>query len=202
VDAGGHVLVAAIGKAPAVVTECWEELARNGAAANRVVILYTERVRKYFLIVKLDFLCGEYAGRVDVEGIPLPMPDVLTDEESKTFRKILLQTVLREGGRGRVHLLISGGRKTMVVDATLVALACGLPEILYVQQPAGATLTAESVAEYYDLEKYLDNMPPTELMDKIHAACHPRIRKPILAKITLPVLDETARQTIITWVMR
>ncbi len=199
--AGSYVLVGAIGKAPAVVTECWEELARTGAAANRVVVLYTERVKRYFIIVKLDFLHGEYAGRVDVEGIQLPMPDVLTPEESKTFRKILLQTVVSEGSRGKVHLLVSGGRKIMVVDATLVALACGLPELLYVRQPVGSVLDVETIAEYYDLEKYLDNRPPPQLMDKIHAACHPRVWRPILAKIALPVLDEAARQAITEWVM-
>jgi len=198
---GSHVLVATIGKAPAIVTECWEELARSGKSANKVIVLYTERVRKYFVIIKLDFLYGDYAGRVGVEGVQLPIPDVSSPAESKVFRKILFQTVSGEVVKGRVHLLVSGGRKTMVVDATLVALACGLPELLFVGQPVGGTLDVESIAEYYDLDRYLDNAPPPELMDKIHAACHPRIRRPILTRIALPILDEPARQTLAGWVM-
>jgi hypothetical protein len=189
-----------MGKAPAVVTECWEELARAGTAVNRVVVLHTEKTRQHFTIVKLDFLYGEYAGRVVVDGVQLPVPDVLSLAESKIFRKILLQTIIKEGKNGRVHLLISGGRKTMVVDATLVALAFGLPELLYVGQPAGATLDAEAIAEYYGLEKYLKDKPPPELIDKIHAACHPRVRKPLLIRMALPVLDEHARQVIAEWV--
>jgi len=199
VVADGHILVATIGKAPAIVTECWEELARTGTAVSRVVVLYTERTRQHYIIVKLDFLYGEYAGRVYVDGVQLPVPDVLSPAESKIFRKILLQTIARETENGQVHVLISGGRKTMVVDATLVALACGLPELLYVGQPASATLDAEAIAEYYGLEKYLKDNPPPELIDKIHAACHPRIRKPLLVRMTLPVLDEQARKVIAEW---
>ena len=198
---GGHILVAAIGKAPAVVTECWEELARSGTAAYRVVVLYTEQVRRYFTIIRLDFLHGEYGGRVDVEGVQLPVQDVSSPTESKIFRKTLLETVLVEATKGNVHLLVSGGRKIMVVDATLVALACGLPELLYVGQPAGAALDAETIAEYYELERYLEDVPPPQLMDKIHAVCHPRVRKPLLVRLPLPVLDGAARQAITGWVM-
>jgi hypothetical protein len=190
-----------MGKAPAVITECWEELARSGIPVNQVVVLYTERVRQYFIIVKLDFLYGEYAGRVDVEGVQLPVPDVSSPAESKIFRKILFQKISGELVRGRVHLLVSGGRKIMVLDATLVALACGLSELLYVLQPAGGTIDVEPIAEYYDLERYMNNAPPTELMDKIHAACHPRIKRPILSRIALPLLDEQAREALASWVM-
>jgi len=201
VQEGGHTLVATMGKAPAVITECWEELARSGIPVNKVVVLYTERVRQYFIIVKLDFLYGDYAGRVGVEGVQLPVPDVSSPAESKIFRKILFQKISGELLRGRVHLLVSGGRKIMVLDATLVALACGLSELLYVLQPPGGTIDVEPIAEYYDLERYMNNAPPAELMDKIHAACHPRIKRPILSRIALPLLDEQAREALASWVM-
>lgn len=89
----------------------------------------------------------------------------------------------------------------MVLDATLVALACGLSELLYVLQPPGGTIDVEPIAEYYDLERYMNNAPPAELMDKIHAACHPRIKRPILSRIALPLLDEQAREALASWVM-
>ncbi len=200
-DEGGHVLVATIGKAPAVVTECWEELARSGTAVSRVVVLYTERVRQYFTILELDFKYGEYAGRVNIEGKQLPVQDVSSPAESKTFRKILFQTVEQEAARSQVHLLISGGRKTMVVDATLVALACGLTELLYIGHPLGAAIDVEVIAECYDLRSYLERKPPTELMDKIHAACHPYVKKPLLNRIALPVLDQPTRQALASWVL-
>jgi hypothetical protein len=38
-------------------------------------------------------------------------------------------------------------------------------------------------------------------MDKIHAACHPRIKRPILSRIALPLLDEQAREALASWVM-
>ena len=89
----------------------------------------------------------------------------------------------------------------MVVDATLVALACGIPELLYIGQPVGAAIDVEVIAEYYDLKGYLERKPPTEHMDKIHAACHPHVKKPLLTRLALPVLDQPTRQALASWVL-
>ena len=110
-DEGGHVLVATIGKAPAVVTECWEELARSGTAVSRVVVSYTERVKQYFTILELDFKYGEYAGRVNIEGIQIPVQDVSSPEESKTFRKILSKQLNMRRGEAKSIFSFQGVEK-------------------------------------------------------------------------------------------
>lgn len=184
-----HVLVAPIGESPAVVTEVRDELAREGIPVNKVVVLYTKLVKPYFTMLQLDFAYGEYRGRVELVGIPLPLDDVSSREDCLVFRRILLSTVRSEMRLGTVHLLISGGRKSMVVDSVLVALALKLPYVYHVKFPEGA-LRGRSLPKVYDLESYLITGPPPHIMRQISEICHPRIRDVILIKIPLPKIDD------------
>lgn len=182
------MLVAPIGESPAVVTEARDELAREGIPVNRVVILYTRLVKPYFTMLQLDFTYGEYQNRVELAGVPLPLDDIGSSKDCLVFRRILLSVVKKEMENGAIHLLVSGGRKSMVVDSVLVAMALGLPYVYHVKFPEGA-LRGSSVPVVYDLEKYLTTGPPPHLMKQISEICHPRIRDAILIKIPLPKVD-------------
>jgi len=190
---GGHVLIASLGDSPAVITESRDELSRAGVPVTRVVTLYTKAMKRYFTLLSIDFLYGEYGGRVELVGVPLEMHDVERPEDCLYYRGMLLRTVRREMEEGPVHLLISGGRKSMAVDATLVALACGLSEVYHVKLPRGGVIRGESIPSLYDLERYLSRRPPESLMNQITSICHPKIRESILLRIELPILGSEER---------
>jgi len=193
------VLISSLGESPAVITEARDELSRSGIPITRVVILYTRKMKKYYTLLNLDFLYGEYGGRVELIGVPLDMNDVEKPEDCLAYRGILLRTVQGEMERRPVHLLISGGRKSMAVDATLVALACGLGEIYHVKLPRGGVVKGDSIPALYDLEKYLSERPPERLMNQIAAICHPRIRESILLRIPLPILGGEERSRLLEY---
>lgn len=196
----GHVLIASLGDSPAVVTESRDELSRSGIPITKVVTLYTREVRRYFILLNLDFLYGEYGGRVELVGVPLDMDDVEKTGDCLIYRETLLKTVMKEMESRSVHILISGGRKSMAVDATLVALACGLKEIYHVKLPRGGVLRGQSIPSLYDLERYLSLRPPEALMEQITSICHPRIRESILLRIPLPLLSNEERFKIIGYI--
>ncbi len=188
------ILVATLGESPAVITEAIDEFGRSGVGINLVKILYTKAVYRYLLVLKIEFKYGVYNDRIKLEDYMLPFDDITQEEDILQFRSILSKHV-RECN-GRVYLLISGGRKSMVVDATLVALANGLDSLYYVTlPPASGVLRADSIVSNYRLEEYDDKPIPEDLLAKIYEICHPKL-KGNLMRIPLPVLDKEFRRIL------
>lgn len=194
-----HVLVASVGETPAVVTECLDELAREGIGISKVVMLYTKRTKPYFIALKIDFEQGVYKGRIEYSGIELPFNDIHDSRDSMLFRGIIYKSIVEEQGKGReVHLLVSGGRKSMVVDSTLAALAARLDCIYHVILPRGyGVLKSEPLLSSYNLLGYVNDDAPKELVDKIVEVCHPTIRERMLIRIPLPRLNDEAIRSIV-----
>lgn len=191
-----NILVATLGESPAVITEAIDEFGRSGIGINRVKILYTKAVYRYLLILKIEFKHGVYNDRIRLEEHKLPFEDVTNEEDILQFRRILFNHV-RESD-GRVYLLIAGGRKSMVVDATLIALACGLDSLYYVRlPPSSGVLRADSLVANYNLEEYEHKPIPNDLLDKINEICHPRL-KGNLIRVPLPLLDKYSRESLVS----
>lgn len=192
-------MVASVGETPAVVTECIDELAREGIGIGEVVLLYTKNTFPHFIALKIDFRQGVYAGRIRYRGIELPMNDIGDTRDSIVYRSMVYRSIVEEQRNGRVvHLLISGGRKAMVVDSTLAALAAGLEQVYHVTLPRGyGVLRSESLLSSYNLVSYADDDAPQSLVDKIVEVCHPPIRRRILIRIPLPRLNDEAVKSIV-----
>lgn len=185
-----HVLVAPIGEAPAVVTEAIDELAREGIPIRKVVVLFTIPMKPFYNLLAIDVKHGVYRGRIELEGVQLNIEDVNSAEDIIYFRKKLVEVVENEKREGSVHLLISGGRKTMALDVGLVALACGLSEVYHVKPPARGFMKGKTLAELYPLEDFVEGGVPEDVMVKVSEVCHPKPRDVRLIRIPLPKLSE------------
>ncbi len=194
-----HTLLASLGETPAVVTECIDELAREGVGIGEVVVLYTKHTLPYFIALKIDFRQGVYEGRIRCRGIELQMDDIRDTRDSLVYRTIVYKSIVEEQRKGRnVHLLISGGRKAMVVDSTLAALAAGLEQVYHVVLPQGyGVLRSELLLPSYNLLSYVESDAPKDLVDKISEVCHPPIKRRMLIRIPLPKLNDEAVRSIV-----
>jgi len=193
-----HTLIATVGETPAVVTECIDELAREGIGIGKVTMLYTKHTLKHYIALKIDFKQGVYKGRMAFKGIELPFDDINDSRESIHFRTIIYKVIREEQKGSDVHLLISGGRKSMVVDATLAALAARLDYVYHVVLPRGqGILSSEPIIASYNMLNYLDRDAPQELVDKIVEICHPILKRRALIKIPLPRLNDDAVDSIV-----
>lgn len=189
------VLITSLGESPAVVTETIDEFGRSGIGIQRVKLFYTKDVLQYLLALKIDFKYGVYANRIKLEEIALPFDDIVSSNEVTKFRSMLYKCINDEKDN-KVHLLIAGGRKSMVVDFTLAALANGIDILYYVRlPPSSGVMQSKYILANYDLSKYLDGNIPEQLMNKMIEMLHPMV-KGNLIKIELPVLDEYSRESI------
>ncbi|MCS6768757.1 MAG: CRISPR-associated ring nuclease [Candidatus Nitrosocaldus sp.] len=194
-----HSLVASVGETPAVVTECIDELAREGIGIGRVVMLYTRHTLPHYIALKIDFTQGVYKGRIAYRGIELPFDDIHDSRESIIFRSMIYKVLREEGQKASsVHLLIAGGRKSMVADATLAALAARLDYVYHVILPRGqGVLDSEPLLSSYNMLNYINSDAPQDLVDKIVEICHPLIKGKALIKIPLPRLNDDAVNSIV-----
>lgn len=193
-----HSLIATVGETPAVVTECIDELAKEGIGISKVIMLYTKHTLPHYIALKIDFKQGAYNGRMAFDGIELPFDDIHNSRESIIFRTMIYKAIRREQSNSEVHLLISGGRKSMVVDATLAALAARLDHVYHVILPIGqGVLDSKFILASYNMLNYIEKDAPKELVDKIVEICHPMLKGRGLIKIPLPRLDDDAINSIV-----
>ena len=193
-----HSLMATVGETPAVITECIDELAKEGIGIGKVIVLYTKHTLPYYIALKIDFKQGAYNGRMAFDGIELPFDDIHDSRESIIFRTTLYKAIRREQSNADVHLLISGGRKSMVVDATLAALAARLDYVYHVILPIGqGVLDSKPILASYNMLNYMEKDAPKELVDKIVEICHPMLKGRGLIKIPLPRLNDDAINSIV-----
>ncbi len=193
-----HSLVATVGETPAVVTECIDELAKEGIGIGKVIMLYTKHTLPHYIALKIDFKQGVYNGRIAFNGIELPFDDIHDSKESIIFRTMIYKAIREEQRNSEVHLLISGGRKSMVVDATLAALAARLDYVYHVVLPVGqGVLDGGPIFLSYNMLNYIDKDAPKELVDRIIEICHPILRRRGLIKIPLPRLNDDAVNSIV-----
>lgn len=116
-------LIATLGAEPQVITLAAQLIGREEALA-RVVVLHT-RADRPPVTQALSALQRHFAGRPgapQLQTVAAPIADVLTPAEMETFTAALY-TVIRTwvAARGRVHLLLAGGRKSMTMLGMSVA---------------------------------------------------------------------------------
>lgn len=193
-----HSLIATVGETPAVVTECIDELAKEGIGIGKVVMLYTKHTLPYYIALKIDFKQGVYNGRMAFHGIELPFDDIHDSRESLIFRTMVYKAIKEEQSNSEVHLLISGGRKSMVVDATIAALAARLDHVYHIILPIGqGVLDSRPILASYNMLHYMEKDAPKELVDKIVEICHSMLKGRGLIKIPLPRLNDDAIDSIV-----
>lgn len=203
------ILVSTIGLSPAVVTETIDELEKRGAAINRVRILLTRGSRPSYDVLNLDFAFGPYQGTKDLEPVDIALQDIKTEGDCKTFRANVrreLRTALNKAGSPeQVYVSLAGGRKTMPIDAMLVAMSLGIMNVYHViaEEILGVASVMDlfSKVEMEEIQRYSKEgkRPPEALLRKILDLCHPKgltvhlIRIPI-PRLTLQQRRELAKQ--------
>lgn len=188
-------MIATVGESPAVITEAIDEFGRSGIGISRVILLYTKAVSNYVLALKFDFKYGMYQDRIKLDDIVLPFDDIRDEKDIKRFRNILFDTIKKER-ENKIYLLIAGGRKSMVVDFTIIALAFGIDKLYYVRLPPGeGVIQAEHMISNYNLKEYLDKEVPKFIIDKIIDICHPRLKGNLIS-IQLPLLEEYCKNSL------
>lgn len=117
-------LIATLGAEPQVITLALQLLEQAGEAVTHVVVLHTLANRPPLdrALPALQRYFAERAGPPFLQTMEAPLADVLTPAEMDAFTDALY-TVVRAwvAKRGRVHLLLAGGRKSMTMLGMSVA---------------------------------------------------------------------------------
>ncbi|MCL4858484.1 MAG: hypothetical protein KJZ93_03720 [Caldilineaceae bacterium] len=117
-------LIATLGAEPQVITLTTQLLCRMGEPLARVVVLHTQADRPP-VAQALPALVHHFAYRADwpsLQTAAVPVADVLAPVELETFTTAFYTVVRRwVAERGRVHLLLAGGRKPMAMLGMSVA---------------------------------------------------------------------------------
>lgn len=183
-------LITSIGHAPAIVLEGLEALMREGFSIRKVCLVHTKRVRKQFLMLKLALKYGGFESIV-LESYELPFEELKSKEECLAFRSKLYEVAKNEAKKCDVKLLVSGGRKSSVVDFVLVALALGVNEIYHVIPKRGSNIyLSRTFAEHINIEAYIDKEPPKHIIEQILEICNPKVREIYLVKIPIPDIGD------------
>jgi CRISPR-associated protein Csx14 len=117
-------LIATLGAEPQVITLTVQLLCQAGEPLGRVVVLHTQADRPPVAqaLPALVHHFGQRAGWPSLQTVTVPVADVLAPAELDAFATALY-TVVRTwvAERGRVHLLLAGGRKSMAMLGMSVA---------------------------------------------------------------------------------
>lgn len=117
-------LIATLGAEPQVVTLAVQLLDQAGEPVTKVVVVHTQANRPPLdtALPALQRYFADQSGLPSLHTIEAPLADVLTPAEMDTFTEVLY-TVVRTwvAKRGRVHLLLAGGRKSMTMLGMSVA---------------------------------------------------------------------------------
>jgi len=186
-------LVTSLGHTPAIVLEGLGAIIRSGHAINKICLLYTKRMKKQLLMLKLALKYGGFES-INLEAYELPFEELKSEEECLKFRYKLYELVNKER---EVKLLISGGRKSNVVDFVLVALAFGIKEVYHVIPKRGSEIyLTKAFADSINLELYVNKEPPKHIIDQILNICNPDLRNIHLIRIPLPTTKEEFREAL------
>jgi CRISPR-associated protein Csx14 len=117
-------LIATLGAEPQVITLAAQLLDQAGEHVTDVVVVHTRANRPPLdaALPALHQYFADQTGLPTLQTIEAPLADVLTPAEMDAFTD-LLYTVVRTwvAKRGRVHLLLAGGRKSMTMLGMSVA---------------------------------------------------------------------------------
>lgn len=126
-------LIATLGAEPQVITLALQLLEQAGEAVTHVVVLHTLANRPPLdrALPALQRYFAERAGPPFLQTMEAPLADVLTPAEMEAFTDALY-TVVRAwvAKRGRVHLLLAGGRKSMTLIILLDRMRTIMPNVL------------------------------------------------------------------------
>lgn len=179
-----------IGHAPAIVLEGLEALMREGISIRKICLIYTRRMRRQFLMLNLALKYGGFESIV-LESHELPFDELKSEKECLAFRSKLYEVAKREIQKDELKFLVSGGRKSSVIDFALVALALGLNEVYHVIPKRGSSIyVSRTFAEHVNLEYYIDKEPPKHVIEQILEICNPKVREIHLVKIPLPNIGD------------
>lgn len=122
-------MVATLGTSPPVVTELLQHLLSVGERLTDITVLYTAEpdVEAAFEAVKCAV--ADRHPRVRVHGVRVEFEDIATTGEALRFLKLAAGVLRREFVRHRVervHLNLSGGRKSMAIALATLAQFFGV----------------------------------------------------------------------------
>jgi len=197
------VLVSTIGLSPMIIPELIDELGKRGVRLNEVILLPTKEALASYHALKLAVKHGKYKESIKIAKIDLPFSDIKEPRDCHTFRNRVsraIRTAIKvAGGEGDVYVSIAGGRKTMPIDALLVAMAWGIENIYHIIAEEVPGIAQEFVnftrQHGKELEEYAekDIRPPEEFLNQVFHFCYPSEELTIhLVKVPVPKLTQEA----------
>ena len=189
------VAVISMGLTPVVASEFLLELEERGVQVDRALLVCTGvSVYSYYALrvafgaaERLDLPQLKVPRYVELNAYTLDVEDILRPEDSRSYRTQFahaIRTALKWAGGdpASVYVCVAGGRKTMPIDATLVAWVHKITNVYHVVAPTVPGIQQEFTSlllrdeEFRNqLKKYHDKPKdaPIEFVEKVAKYCFP-----------------------------
>jgi DNA-binding MarR family transcriptional regulator len=184
------VIISTLGLTPAIVTEMMDELQKRGVNVREVHVVTTKGAELSYHVLRVHLS--------HTERYPV-----------KTYRnrfQAAIKAVLKHANTNDVYVNLAGGRKTMPIDAYLLALAHGIDNIYHVVAPAIGGVQDVNKKFQGDKAKAIKraseegSRPSEELLKEIDEYLHPSVEVS-LVRIPSPALTADQRKELLKQVL-
>jgi CRISPR-associated Csx14 family protein len=198
------VMIATLGLTPSVVTEMMDELQKRNINIEEVHVVTTKGSELSYHVLKLHFLhTKRYPQVVKIKQTEVELQDINSVRDVKTYRNRFHTTInsLKYSDPGQIYVNIAGGRKTMPIDAYLLALSHGIENIYHVVAPGiggvenvNQKFTGDRASTIRDASENGTELSK-ELLEEIDKYLHPNVEISLI-KVPVPRLSPDQREEL------
>jgi CRISPR-associated Csx14 family protein len=204
------VIISTLGLTPAIVTEMMDELQKRGVNVREVHVVTTKGAELSYHVLRVHLLhTKRYPERVEIKQTDVDLEDIISEKDVKTYRnrfQAAIKAVLKHTSTNDVYVNLAGGRKTMPIDAYLLALAQGIDNIYHVVAPAIGGVQDVNKKFQGDKAKAVKraseegSKPSEELLKEIDEYLHPSVEVSLI-RIPSPALTAGQRKELLKQVL-